>query len=352
MALQAAEAKTDHESIRWYLSSIGQHDLLDVSEEKVLSMDVQELMRWHGVRSSLERQLARPPTQDEWSHAVGFDAASLQDECRLRLQGRTFSKQLRQMEEAKETMINANLRLVVNIAKRYANRGLGLQDLIQEGTLGLITAVDKFDPQHDSGAKFSSYASWWIKQRVRRAVGQAGTIRLPARMPSLIQSVTKEKEDFVLAFGREPTHAELAACVGISPDRLRVVLSAALEPVSLDRELRVQRRSDARTLADVIPDGKGDPQAELERRWLRQTLARSLHPHLSPDEYVIICSCYNLIEDRRSPLTYAEIGERYKRSPEWVEETEARALNKLKGRVQLRNLLLTRDLGADGYEDE
>lgn len=327
--------------MRWYLSSIGQHDLLDAGEERQLAEDVQELVRWRGVRESLEAQLDRPPSQLEWERAVGFERESV--DC--------FANELRHLESAKETMINSNLRLVVSIAKQYANRGLGLQDLIQEGTLGLITAVDKFDPTHASQAKFSSYASWWIKQRVRRAVGKSGTIKLPARMPSLIHASKAAREEFVLEIGREPTHAELAASLGISGDRLRVVLSAALEPVSLDCELRGSAAADRRTLADTIPDAQANPEQELEARMVRQTLAQSLHPHLSAEEHAVICACYNLIENRpNGPLTYAEIGARYGHSPQWVEKVEARALKKLKGKQMLRNLLSTRDLSADGYD--
>lgn len=371
---------------RWYLSSIGQHELLEVGDEKLLAMDVQELQRWRGVRSSLERRLARPPSKDEWSEAVGFDEARTDSLSSDLMKGLCFDKQLRSLESAKETMINSNLRLVVSIAKRYANRGLGLQDLIQEGTLGLITAVDKFDPAHASQAKFSSYASWWIKQRVRRAVGQSRTIKLPSRMPSLIYSAQRAKEEFVLEIGREPTHAELASSLGISDDRLHVVQSASLQPVSLDCELKGHSRSgtssDQRTLADMLPDATTlCPEEELEGRMVRQTLARSLHPHLKADEHSVICACYNLIEDRKcartdqpnttrdstrccvpsltvtassvpraAPLTYAEIGARWGKSSAWVEKVEARALKKLKGRPQLRNLLTTRDLSIDGYE--
>ena len=151
-------------------------------------MDVQELLRWQSVRSQLEAELNRPINTTEWSRAVGFEevasaAAEEPDSAQL-LHHRCFDQQLRELTQAKETMINSNLRLVVRIAKGYAGRGLGIQDLIQEGTLGLITAVDKFDPQHASRAKFSSYASWWIKQRVRRAVGKSGTIRARALPPA------------------------------------------------------------------------------------------------------------------------------------------------------------------------
>jgi len=155
-----------------------------------------------------------------------------------------------------------------------------------------------------------------------------------------------------MEFGREPSHEELANALCVSSNRLSVVLSASLDPISLDRELRGGSGSvnDARTLADVIPTAQPDPQAEVEQRLMRQTLARSLHPHLSADEHAVICSCYNLIEDRKSPLTYAEIAKRFCKSVQWVSKVEARALKKLKGRPQLRNLLQTRDLTANGWE--
>lgn len=161
---------------------------------------------------------------------------------------------------------------------------------------------------------------------------------------------------FLLEIGREPSHAELASSLGISNDRLRVVLSATLDPLSLDSELKGASRGggsaesrDARTLADTIPDAQPNPEQEVELRFMRQTLARSLHPHLTAHEHAVVCACYNLIEDRQAPLTYAQIARRFGRTAEWVEKVERRALKKLKGRPMLRNLLATRDLSVDGY---
>lgn len=151
-------------------------------------MDIQELNRWDSVRNNLEAIYDREPTIEEWSQAVGYQNVHTIDEfdeqaCmpHADYDYAAFDTQLQRLRRAKERMINSNLRLVVTIAKGYANRGLNLQDLIQEGTLGLMTAVEKFDPNHHSQAKFSSYASWWIKQRVSRAVGKAGAIRTPRR---------------------------------------------------------------------------------------------------------------------------------------------------------------------------
>lgn len=219
--------------------------------------------------------------------------------------------------------------------------------------------MDKFDPAHVSGAKFSSYASWWIKQRVHRAVSQAGSIRLPARMPALIASVNAAREEFVLDIGREPTHAELAEAVGVSTNRLTDVLSASRGPVSFDKELAdsaggggAAATGDARTLADVIPDeSHHSPQEHLHRRMVRQTLARSLIAHLSPEEHIVVCSCYNLIEGREVPLTHVEVGRRFDKSVEWVAKVEVRVLRKFKGKSQLRNLLLVCEISVDGYGD-
>jgi len=354
--VKAAEATVDKESLSWYLSSIGQHDLLEREDEQLLSMDVQELLRWQSVRSQLEAELNRPINTTEWSRAVGFEevasaAAEEPDSAQL-LHHRCFDQQLRELTQAKETMINSNLRLVVRIAKGYAGRGLGIQDLIQEGTLGLITAVDKFDPQHASRAKFSSYASWWIKQRVRRAVGKSGTIRLPARMPSLLHNIAKAREAFQRTHGRDPSNHELASAVDISVDRLRLVLSASRGPVSLDSQLRRGGRAadDQRTLGDTIPDLSADPAQHVEARLRRQTLATALHSVLPPEEHAVICSCYNLLEGRQRELSYQEIGERFGRTSQWVEKVEERALKRLKGRSYLRNLLQTRGVAGSSAD--
>lgn len=333
---------------RWYLRGIRKHDLLEGHDERLLALDVQELLRWQSVRAQLRATLERQPTPVEWSRAVGFDAVVRQPSLEAMVEGRSFERQLRHLERAKERMINSNLRLVVSIAKKYTNRGLSLQDLIQEGTLGLITAVEKFDPAHHSEAKFSSYAVWWIKLRVSRAVGKSGSIRLPARMPSLLASVQRARREFEQQMGREPSHCELAEAVGVSEQRLKVVLSATKSPVSLDRVLG-EAWSDRRTLADVIPCAAPDPSQWLHAKLMRQTLATALHGVLDANEHAVICAAFNLLEERTRQLSYAELAARFGRTAEWVEEVEARALRKLKGRPQLRNLLSTRDLSAEGY---
>ena len=170
-------------------------------------------------------------------------------------------------------------------------------------------------------------------------------------MPSLIAQVSKARDDFRMAMGRDPTHGELAASVGISVGRLKLILSASREPVSLDREL-LASTTDQRTLADTLSDERNQsPDEWLESRMHRQTLAKALntgkHPILDAEEHTVICSSYDLIEGRGYPLSHEQIADRFDTTVDWVEQVEARAMRKLKGRPQLRNLLATRNVGSE-----
>ena len=140
------------ETIRWYMGQITEHVLLSDQEEQHLTSSVRVLMEWEEVHDHLHEQLHRPPTELEWSAAVGYEPVAY------------FSGEMARLRDAKQQMITANLRLVVLIARKYRNRGLSMQDLIQEGTLGLITAVEKFDPEYSN--RFVTYAQWWIHQRI------------------------------------------------------------------------------------------------------------------------------------------------------------------------------------------
>ena len=170
-------------------------------------------------------------------------------------------------------------------------------------------------------------------------------------MPSMIATVQRARDEFLATMGREPSHDELASSCDMSVARLRLILSASREPVSLDRELK-QSHSDTRTLADTLEDNsKPSPAQQLESRMMRQTLAETLnrgpHPILDAEEHTVICAAFDLIEDRGRPQSYDEIAARFDKSVDWVLKVEARALKKLKGRPQLRNLLATRNMGQD-----
>ena len=157
------------------------------------------------------------------------------------------------MERAKATMIESNLRLVVAIAKQFANRGVALQDLIQEGTLGLIKAVEKYRADNPSQAKFASYASWWIRLSISRAIAAGRTIRLPARLPGLIAQATRARDAFQIEHEREPTDEELAELLGVSKTRLQLVLESSQSLLSLDQGLDASG-SDSRVLIDTVHD--------------------------------------------------------------------------------------------------
>ena len=297
--------KSDYDSsLQRYLKILGRSKRLTVHEERVLSLDVQELQRWQAVREQLVEELQREPTRSEWSDAVGFNAAAAAKAAAEQLSkqkelhetgvsvalaaglGTCFEGQLRLMEAAKERMIEANLRLVVTIAKQFSNRGVALQDLIQEGTLGLIHAVERYRGDDPSRAKFASYAAWWIKLHVSRAVGRGSAIRLPARLPALIAEASRMRDTFTLQHAREPNDRELAALLGVSQSRLRLVLDSSKPLLSLDATHSANLAGgDTRSLLDFVPDDDHEePMHQLETSLQRQALSETLGLFLSAEE--------------------------------------------------------------------
>jgi RNA polymerase primary sigma factor len=173
-----------------------QIDLLKPDEEITLSRQIRLGLEWEAGREELRMRLEREPTQEEWAGQMGVDADTLQD-------------MLQKASDAKTSMVNANLRLAVSIAKRYSHRGLTLSDLVQEGTFGLMKATERFDP--DKGFKFSTYATWWIKQSIMRAIAdQSRTIRLPVHVHELLNGINRATRELSLEYGRSPTDEELA----------------------------------------------------------------------------------------------------------------------------------------------
>ena len=171
--IRANVRETGFDSIKYYMKTMGNHDLLQKNEEIVLAREIQILMKWEVVRDELEAELVRPPTYQEWAERIRPGMTVVQ-----------IKKQIRRSLRAKSALTESNLRLVISIAKRYQGRGLNMQDLCQEGTLGLTRACEKFDPER--GFRFSTYATWWIKQGIMRAIAnQARTIRLPVHITVL-----------------------------------------------------------------------------------------------------------------------------------------------------------------------
>ena len=301
--LSMPEGISIDDPVRMYLKEIGKVPLLSADEEINIAMRMEKGDEAKQMLESGINADGKPLTDEE------------KKQCQAAIDDGT---------QAKRLLAEANLRLVVSIAKRYVGRGMLFLDLIQEGNLGLIKAVEKFD--YRKGYKFSTYATWWIRQAITRAIAdQARTIRIPVHMVETINKLIRVSRQLLQEYGREPTPEEIAKAMGISEAKVREIIKIAQEPVSLETPIGEEEDSH---LGDFIPDDDAPAPAEAASHALMREQLWDVLNTLTPREEKVLRLLFGL--DDGNQRTLEEVGREFKVTRERIRQIEAKALRKLR----------------------
>ena len=306
--------KASGDSVRAYLRDIGRIPLLEHDEEILLGRKVQRMMEIEGTRDTCNSCNDVRLTDKELAVELAIDYKDLR-------------RELRDGAKAKEKMVTANLRLVVSVAKKYTKRNMELLDIIQEGTIGLVRGVEKFDPGR--GYKFSTYAYWWIRQGITRAIAEKSrAIRLPIHVTENLNRLKKAQRELSQLNGRIPDVFQLSEELELTLDEIKDLMCKARQPTSL--EIKIGENRDT-CLIDLLEDETQSPEVLLERTCLKEHM-HDLITELPEMQSAVLCMRYGIGEDILEPMSMTAIGQILNMSRDRVRTLETKALRSLKTR--------------------